>query len=73
MDSTNLLIIDGIEYISQVKKKKKENTLLDYVKSKKEKINFKSYETLIQNNILENKPFNRVNSFIVKEKCQTYL
>ena len=41
MDSTNLLII-GIEYISQVKKKKKENTLLDYVKSKKEKINFKS-------------------------------
>lgn len=42
MDSTNLLIIDGIEYISQVKKKKKENTLLDYVKSKKEKINFKS-------------------------------
>ena len=42
MDSTNWLIIDGIEYISQVKKKKKENTLLDYVKSKKEKINFKS-------------------------------
>ena len=42
MDSTNLLIIDGIEYINQVKKKKKENTLLDYVKSKKEKINFKS-------------------------------
>lgn len=42
MDSTNLLIIDGIEYISQVKKKKKENTLPDYVKSKKEKINFKS-------------------------------
>ena len=43
MDSTNLLIIDGIEYISQVKKKKKkENTLLDYVKSKKEKLNFKS-------------------------------
>lgn len=42
MDSTNLLIIDGTEYISQVKKKKKENTLLDYVKSKKEKINFKS-------------------------------
>lgn len=58
MDSTDLTIIDGIECISQVTKKKpNENTFVDYVKSKKQQIDKETLElrmeSHIQNNILE--------------------
>ena len=65
-----MAIIDGVEYIRQVKKKKpNENTFLDYVKSEIDIIDKGTLELRIksQNNGLGNRS-NGNNSYFIREK-----